>query len=111
LPAAVALQAVSVSCLTGAGLETLKDAIKAAVWSGEIQAEMLQVMINARHQDALRRAREAVLRSLDGLRQDLTLELVALELRIAAHAVGEIVGETATENLLDSIFRQFCIGK
>ena len=74
-------------------------------------AEMLQVMINSRHQEALKRARESVLRTLDALRSGLTLELPAMELRIAANAVGEIVGKTSTEDLLDSIFSQFCIGK
>jgi len=39
------------------------------------------------------------------------LEVVAMELRIAAGAVGEIVGKTTTEDLLDSIFSQFCLGK
>jgi tRNA modification GTPase len=102
---------VDVCCLTGQGIEPLRDAIKALVWSGEIKAEMLQVMINARHQDALRRSREATLRTLEALRADLSLELVALDLHIAVNAVGEIVGKTATEDLLDSIFNQFCIGK
>jgi tRNA modification GTPase len=100
-----------VCCLTGQGIEFLKDAIKALVWSGEIKSEMLQVMINARHQDALRRSREAALRTLEALRADLTLDLVAVDLHIAVNAVGEIVGKTATEDLLDSIFSQFCIGK
>lgn len=102
---------IAVCCLSGQGLEALKDAIKEAVWAGEIQAGMLEVMINSRHQDALQRAREALLRTLAALRQNLTLELVALDLRIAVNAVGEIVGKTATEDLLDSIFSQFCIGK
>lgn len=102
---------VDVSCVTGQGLDSLKDAIKTLVWSGEIKAEMLQVMINSRHQDALNRARAATLRTLDALRADATLELVALDLRIAVAAVGEIVGKTTTEDLLDSIFGQFCIGK
>jgi tRNA modification GTPase len=102
---------VEVSCLTGAGIEGLKDAIKAHVWRGEITAEMLQVMINSRHQDALRRARIALVSTLEGLRADQTLEVVAMELRIAVNAVGEIVGKTTTEDLLDSIFSQFCIGK
>ncbi len=102
---------VDVCCLTGQGIETLKDAIKELVWSGEIKAEMLEVMINARHQDALRRAREATQRTLDALRADLSLDLVAVDLHIAVNAVGEIVGKTATEDLLDSIFSQFCIGK
>jgi tRNA modification GTPase len=103
--------AVKVSCVTGAGLETLKDAIRDRVWSGGIKAEMLQVMINSRHQDALRRGREATLRAIDALRAGQTLELAAMDLRIAVNAVGEIVGKTSTEDLLDSIFSQFCIGK
>jgi len=102
---------VDVCCLTGQGIEALKDAVKELVWSGEIKAEMLQVMINSRHRDALNRARAATQRTIDALRDGATLELAALDLRIAVNAVGEIVGKTATENLLDSIFSQFCIGK
>ena len=102
---------VDVSCATGAGLETLKDAIKQSVWSGEIKSEMLQVMINSRHQDALKRARMATVGAVESLRGDSTLEITALELRTAVNAVGEIVGKTSTEDLLDSIFSQFCIGK
>jgi tRNA modification GTPase len=102
---------VEVSCTTGAGLERLKDAIKEIVWAGEIKAEMLQVMINSRHQDALRRAREATRLTIGALRENQTLELAAMDLRIAVNAVGEIVGQTTTEDLLDSIFSQFCIGK
>ncbi|HTA95577.1 MAG TPA: tRNA modification GTPase, partial [Verrucomicrobiae bacterium] len=104
-------RAVDVSCLSGQGIEALKDAIKNLVWAGKIEAGMLQVMINSRHQEALGRARAGTVRTLDALRADVTLELVALDLRIAVNAVGEIVGKTATEDLLDSIFSQFCIGK
>lgn len=102
---------VDICCLTGRGIEALKDAIKDLVWAGDITAGMLQVMINSRHQDALRRGREAAERTWAALRDDLPLDLVAIDLRIAANAVGEIVGKTTTEDLLDSIFSQFCIGK
>src|SRR5438309_4656642 len=64
---------VDVCALTGQGIEPLKDVIKDLVWAGEIKAEMLQVMINSRHQDALRRAREATLRTKDALRGNLPL--------------------------------------
>src|SRR5450755_3110764 len=74
---------VDVCCLSGQGIETLKDAIKELAWSGEIKAGMLQVMINSRHQDALNRARAATRRTLDVLRAGETLELAAGELRIA----------------------------
>jgi tRNA modification GTPase len=111
LPSGLKEPVVEVCCLTNQGIEPLKDAIKELVWSGEIKAEMLQVMINSRHQDALNRARTATLHTLDALRADQPLELVALDLRIAVNAVGEIVGKTTTEDLLDMIFSQFCIGK
>jgi tRNA modification GTPase len=106
-----ALPIADVCCITGKGIEALKDAIKNLVWSGEIKTEMLEVMINSRHQDALNRARESAARTIAALRSGATLELAAMDLRIAVNAVGEIVGKTATEDLLDMIFSQFCIGK
>ena len=111
LPPMAHAPVVQVSCVTAQGIEQLKDAIKNFVWSGAIHVGMLQAMINSRHQDALRRAREATLRALEALRADVSLEFVALDLHIAVNAVGEIVGKTSTEDLLDSIFSQFCIGK
>ena len=60
---------------------------------------------------ALNRARAATQLTLDALRGGLSLEFPALDLRIAVNAVGEIVGKTATEDLLEVIFSQFCIGK
>jgi len=102
---------VDVCCTTGQGIEALKDAIKSLVWAGEIRAEMLEVMVNSRHQDALRRGREATERALAALRADESLEFVAMDLRIGANAVGEVVGKTTTEDLLDLIFSQFCLGK
>jgi tRNA modification GTPase len=106
-----AAQTIDVCCTSGQGIEALKDAIKNLVWAGEIRAEMLQVAINSRHQDALSRARIATREATDALRAGATLELVAMDLRIGANAVGEIVGKTTTEDLLDSIFSSFCIGK
>lgn len=103
--------AVPVSCLTGAGIETLKDTLQKVIWGGHIRTARPDATINARHQDALRRAREGAVRAAESLHQDLPLDVVALDLRIAVNAVGEIVGHTATEDLLDVVFRQFCIGK
>jgi len=110
-PAPVTIPVVDVSCTSGQGIEGLKDAIKNLIWAGEIKAEMLQVTINSRHQDALNRGRAATRRAANALAGAATLELVAMDLRIAANAVGEIVGKTTTEDLLDSIFSTFCIGK
>ncbi len=110
-PSPMNLVRVDVSCVTGQGIEALKDALKEMIWSGAIQAEMLQVTINARHFEALTRAREGVLAAKAALEAQASLELVAMDLRIALNALGEITGQTTTEDLLDRIFSQFCIGK
>lgn len=104
-------QAVTVSCVSGNGVEALKDSIRASVWDGEITSEMLEVMVNSRHQEALTRAKTSLQASLGQLRSGAVLDLVAVDLRIATNAIGEIVGKTTTEDLLDSIFSTFCIGK
>lgn len=104
-------EAVEVSCATDAGMETLKDRIQKLAWSGQISGEMFEVMINSRHQEALERARQHLTDTLASFQNDATLELTAVDLRLATQAVGEIVGKTTTEDLLDSIFGQFCIGK
>ena len=111
LPAGQTAPVVAVSCVTEQGLESLKDAIKNMVWSGEIRAEMAQATINSRHQDSLQRARAATRQTIEELKAGSSLELAALDLRIAVNAIGEIVGKTTTDDLLDSIFSQFCIGK
>ncbi len=102
---------IRVSCLTGAGIEPLKDRFRDLLWTGQLHVGTDQVTINARHEDALRRAAAALEPARQALRAGVPLDLVALDLRTAVNAVGEIVGQTATEDLLDSIFRQFCIGK
>ena len=100
---------LEVSCLTGAGMESLKDRIKALAFRGAL--DNVEVAINSRHQEALRRGREALGKVSAGLRESQTLELTAFDLRVAVNAVGEVVGKTTTEDLLDSIFSQFCLGK
>jgi len=100
---------VAVSCLTGAGMETLKDRIRDMAGLGAV--DHVEVAISARHLDALNRGYKALGNLMTCLRGDQTLELAALELRTAVGAVGEVVGKTTTEDLLDAIFSQFCLGK
>jgi tRNA modification GTPase len=100
-----------VSCVTSQGIEELKELIFQQVWTGRTAADGSQVLINARHQDALRRAQSGLAQAQRSLCAEEPLELVAVDLRIAVNAVGEIVGKTTTEDLLDTIFGQFCLGK
>jgi tRNA modification GTPase len=68
-------------------------------------------MINSRHQHALQQSLEHVAIVKEGLASNRELELIAMDLRIALSELGEVIGETTTEDLLDSIFSQFCLGK
>ncbi|HIL69540.1 MAG TPA: hypothetical protein EYG38_06790, partial [Verrucomicrobia bacterium] len=102
---------VKTNCLSGAGIETLKDKIEEVAWQGRIQADMNEVMVNSRHQESLKRALDSVETALTTLEVDSSFELVAMDLRIGVQAIGEIVGKTTTEDLLDTIFSTFCIGK
>ncbi len=105
------LTGVATSCSSGDGIEAVKDAIEGAVWSGRLASVPSQITVNARHADALRRAQGSIQRAAAELRGGSSLELVAIDLRLAADAVGEIVGKTTTDDLLDAIFSQFCLGK
>lgn len=111
LPKPILAKAVNVSALSGEGMDTLRDRIRDLVLGGEIRPEMLEVMISTRHGDALARAQLALRQAIEALEQDRSLEFVAVDLRDSVQAVGEVVGKTATEDLLDRIFGQFCIGK
>ncbi len=102
--------AVVISAKEGLGLEELSKRIFEKVTGGRTEPPLLAP--NLRQKDALEKAREALLRAVELLNSPQVLpELVAVELRDALSFLGEITGETTTEDLLDRIFSTFCIGK
>ena len=107
--------AIRISCLSGEGLRELEDEIDrklAAAFGCGLPADSAAfVAINARHQDCLRRGLAQTEAAETGLSEGISPEFVAEELRGALHAIGEIVGQTDTEDLLGRIFSTFCIGK
>jgi tRNA modification GTPase len=105
------LVAVNLSALTGEGVEGLSDAItrKADGVGLELGAEGLTV--NARHADALRRARECLGSAAEKLRAQGPIELISSDLRGSLDAFGEIGGRIDNEAMLDRLFASFCIGK
>jgi tRNA modification GTPase len=68
------------------------------------------LLTSERHADALRRAASSLERALQALGVS-TLEVASGEVGLAVEALGEITGESASEDLIDAIFRRFCIGK
>ena len=97
--------------LRGEGIEELKSTVLRHVIGGDFVPGDLPIITNVRHDDALRRARTALTHAIASLDAKMPSELIALDLRGSLDAVGEIVGKTTTEDILDRIFSQFCIGK
>ena len=102
--------ALRVSCMTGEGLPELQKEILARITKQNLRPEST-VAINARHRDCLRRALESCDRAGTALGQRLSPEYVAVDLNEALRAVGEVIGVVDVEQILDSVFGQFCVGK
>jgi len=66
---------------------------------------------NARHFEALYQADAALSAVLDGIHSGISSDFIALDLRQALHHLGSITGDISSEDLLDSVFTRFCIGK
>jgi tRNA modification GTPase len=102
---------VSISCLTGEGIDRLVDAIvKQARGNHPADAPILAA-INARHQECLQRALSRLEEAEEQLGQQTDADLVAVPLREALEAAGEVVGAADIEEILGEIFSTFCIGK
>jgi tRNA modification GTPase len=103
--------ALRVSALTGEGFETLTRELvrRADALRGESGDEV--VAINARHEDALRRAADCLQEARSGLAGASDIELVASSLRGCLDCLGEISGRVDHERMLDVLFSTFCIGK
>ncbi len=104
---------VRVSAKTRSGLETLDEAVSSRIL-GDSRYQMGGegvIITNARHEQALRRAREALDEGMTALDGDMPADMVSIDLRETLEALGQITGDTVTEDLLDRIFSTFCLGK
>jgi tRNA modification GTPase len=102
---------LDISALCGAGIEELKDRIFSSSlkeWKEEKEGVLVT---NLRHKIAIENAVTSLGRALSCFEKNKPLEIVALELRDSLDRLGEIVGAVTTDDILDSIFQNFCIGK
>jgi len=102
---------VAVSARTGEGLPQLEEAVFAAVTGGAPAEPEHHCVPNARHRQALQGALDNSRQLAAALADGLPPDLAAIEVQAALEQLGEIVGETTSEDLLDAIFSRFCLGK
>ena len=103
---------VSISALRNEGIDGLKEAIYHSLIHRDIRPSPEHLIVaNIRHKTALSQVKENLLNAVKGLEEGTSLEFIAFDIRSALEALGEVVGETTTDEVLNRIFEQFCIGK
>lgn len=102
---------IKISAKTGMGTDELATLIKKKYNLGEIGQNDACVITNMRHVAALTKAKEALSRMGNALISGEAVDLTTIDLNIAIDALGEITGETVSEDIVDSIFHDFCVGK
>lgn len=99
---------IAISAKTGAGLAGLKKLISSSAM-GDCSLDKTYI-VEERHYNALTRAFDAISGAISNL-SDLTPDLIAVDLKEAWDALGEITGETANEEIINAVFSKFCVGK
>lgn len=101
---------VAISAKSDSDVEALRDLIVKTAFMPSVDSDAV-IVTNARHYQALTRARDAIARAIDGLCSGLSGDLLDQDIRECLHWLGEITGEITTDNILGEIFSHFCIGK
>ena len=103
------MNVVNICAATGEGLDQFADVVE-VLFDSETPCDG-SVLTNARQYDAIRRASDAIARSLKGLRLGLTPDMVLIDVEQAMEAMGEVTGATVREDITARIFERFCVGK
>ena len=102
---------VNTTVKTIGGIGKVREAIEHVFKEGLVESEGGNIVTNERHKDALVRASESLAQGIDLLKMCEPLEIAEIEARDAFQILGEIIGETASEEILDTVFSKFCLGK
>lgn len=102
---------INISALKNEGLDLLHDRIEDMVFSGEISNSGDVMITNSRHKDAIYKAMKAIEDAISSLNDEMSYDFIEVDLKDAWDALGYINGDTISEDLLDTIFSNFCIGK
>ncbi len=101
---------INISARTGEGIATLREIIQQKANRTDI-AETDILVTNARHYQAITRAKESADRAIDSIQQQLSGDLIALDIRDTINHLSEIIGDISSQTILSTIFSRFCIGK
>ncbi len=102
---------VQMSLVDHKGMKDLEEAISTVFFSGKLESNDLTYVSNVRHIDLLRKAKFSLQEGMRGTQEHVPIDLIQIDIRNAWEQLGEIIGDSVGESLLDQIFSQFCLGK
>ena len=102
---------IKISALKHQGIEELQDKIEAMVYHGSVKNSSNLMITNSRHKDALFKAYESINDAISAIEQRMPYDFIEVDFKNIWDYLGYINGDTVREDLLDTIFANFCIGK
>ena len=104
-------QVFLISAKEETGMDAFAEAVEAMFYSGLIDKKEEVFITNLRHKQALLEAKESLNKVLESLSLDMPEDFYSIDLMNAYQMLGEIIGEAVDEDLIDTIFKEFCMGK
>jgi len=102
---------VTGSLIEDDGVNQLEEAIAATFFKGSIEADDLSYVSNVRHIQLLKQAQASLAEANQAIDADMPLDLIQIDVTRAWELLGEIIGDTMQDSLIDQLFSQFCLGK
>lgn len=102
---------IQTSMLKQEGIDELEIQIRDLFFGGEVQNQDMTYVSNSRHISLLKQARQTIQDSIDAAESGVPMDMVQIDLTRTWEILGEIIGETASDELIDQLFSQFCLGK
>lgn len=102
---------LKISALKNIGLNELRNKIYDVIYNGHCKAPEGIFITRERHRELLSKSQDSLSKAINAIKQNLSPEFIAADLRLALESLGEITGETYSEDVLNRIFQEFCIGK
>ncbi|PKC50354.1 5-carboxymethylaminomethyl-2-thiouridylate synthase [Rhizophagus irregularis] len=102
---------VTTSLLKEEGVIELEEAIAALFFEGQIEADDLTYVSNSRHITLLHQALDTISDAIEGAENNVPVDIVQIDVTRTWEILGEIIGDTVQESLINQLFSQFCLGK
>lgn len=104
-------QIVQMSVKTEEGIDQLEQAISELFFGGKLEANDVTYVSNVRHIGLLKQAKRSLQDAYEAADQFVPIDMIQIDVRLAWEQLGEIIGDSAPDSLIDQIFSQFCLGK